>query len=187
MKTFGKDSQRGIAHVVLVVMLVAVILVALIAFFAVAKHKKPTTQATSNTTTNSKSNTAQSQSSAPSGPKPLTREQINVQRKNDSSKLRVAVAEFEANNEGSLPLSWRDGSLYGSQDDTPSAVKFEHYTGVIVADSDELPLYADGIKLVLAAECGAGGGTIEGSSRQTAVQFATENVDGSFAPQCVSD
>ncbi len=103
----------------------------------------------------------------------IARSAQNTQRKNDANLVLAAVAEYQSNNAGQLPLKL-DGMLQG----------MGYYSSVSVAQGEQDPVATDELRLVTGARCLSSGATAVGTSRQYTAQFSLENNEGSFTPQC---
>ncbi len=111
----------------------------------------------------------------------------NLKRKNDVLKLSVAVAIFEANNNGKLPTKLTEGKLTGL--DTPSypeALDLDIYSHehVDFKQGKQAPLDDDLLVIVTRADCIEDGGTLLANSRSAAIQYMIETVDDGLAAQC---
>jgi hypothetical protein len=114
----------------------------------------------------------------------------NVQRKNDASRALSAAQEYISNNTGTLPVSFDDGNLHGTDpNDYPSSISFQYYTGMEVHYGTQESVEADTIILVTGAVCAGDGSTTDtsASSRSIAVMYGQETSTGTFKGVCVTD
>jgi hypothetical protein len=109
----------------------------------------------------------------------------NTKRQNDVSRLLAGGQEYASNNVGTLPIAFEDGALRGTDpDETPATVQLGYYTTAEVNFGKQPAVEGDSIVLVTGAACGQNGETIDGSSRQLAVQYGSETPRGTFVGVC---
>jgi prepilin-type N-terminal cleavage/methylation domain-containing protein len=108
----------------------------------------------------------------------LNRNSRNTQRKNDVQAILGGVNEFISNNAGKTPTAFdaANNDIIGVTGTTAAGTKLNYYDAVAfeLANPVQTALTADGVKVVVKAQCGAAGATVAGSARQIAVQYTTE-------------
>jgi|GEM_PF-3147013 len=114
----------------------------------------------------------------------------NNKRLLDANRVLTGAAVFMTNNNGKLPTGYSEGSLVGSEGDTPSVLSLEHYQTVQVRSGEQAPLEADELWLVTGVQCdpaGTGSAVVGESSRSIAVMYGRENDTGGFESACESN
>ena len=110
----------------------------------------------------------------------LERNADNTTRKNDAAKLLASVSDFQSNNNGKLPSTWKNGNLVGASGSTPVPVELDYYKTVTVRQGANGVLGEAELGLTLAAKCGSNGVTVASTARAAAAQF-----HDSSGPQCI--
>lgn len=106
----------------------------------------------------------------------INRSAVNLQRKNDAELLLSSVNKYAKAHDGALPKTVTSSMLAGTG----------HYGHARVLTGEQPAVTDDELLLVTGAQCALSGAAVEGSSHQFAVQYAIQNGDNSFTPQCLA-
>lgn len=110
----------------------------------------------------------------------------NEQRKSEAALLANAVYKYYNKNQAKYPTSFAAGQLMGA-DGTPEPVKLTLYKQVSFASGEQQPIEGDALRVVAKAICGpTAAGTVSNTTRSYAyaVQYSSENADGTFQAKC---
>ncbi len=125
----------------------------------------------------------------------LQRNQRNTARRNDATRVGTAVSTWASNNNGAVfptaPAATENAAIdvvqaeLGnlSQYDASQNSTFDAVPGATAAVAANTSLTQ--INIVTGAKCGTSGATTPGTTRQIAIQYATETSSGTGTGQCI--
>jgi hypothetical protein len=192
MNTIKINRQGGSIIAAVLAGIIVVVVVATGIMVAMHNKKgKPVVQGSSDTAQQSADDKA---AAKPSGTintvtprETLGRAERNVLRSDDATNLLTATAEYQNNNNGSLPTDYSDGQLGGGEGSTPSIVTLKAYTDITLTNGAHAAVTkGNELVLVTGAMCGTNGAAVAGTSRSAVALYGFENGDADFTGKCLT-